>query len=138
VRPAIWLVWFLVFWKVYEEAEHVLHEWRKLHKRKDVKAQREFLPDRFGLRVNPTGDWKEISFEDARAVLDGPYRNALALAGGIRERDKTLTAATAENTMDVATKMPIVRHMARVVLANVTAKLNSTADESEPIEDGNA
>ncbi|CAN5911555.1 hypothetical protein BH23ACT11_BH23ACT11_30090 [soil metagenome] len=123
---------FLVFWRVYEEAKHVLHEWRKRHKKKDTKVEREFLPDRFRLKLRQQGDQKETSFEDARAELDGPYRNALAHAGEIRERDKALTAATAEDTLDVARKVPSVRHMARVVLVNVGATLDSTGGGSEP------
>jgi hypothetical protein len=125
---------FLVFWRVYEEAKHVLYEWRKRHsseRKRDIKMQREFLPDRFGLKLSQQRDQKETSFEDARAELHGPYRNALAHAGKIRERDKALTAATAKDTLDVAGKVPIVRHMARVVLANVGATLDSTADKSE-------
>lgn len=118
---------FLVFWKVYEEAKHVLHEWRKWHKKKDVKLQREFLSDSFGLKLSQRIGPKESSFEDVRAELDGPYRNALAHAGEIRERNKALTAASAEDTFDVAGKLSIVRHIARVVLANVDATLNSTA-----------
>lgn len=125
---------FLVFWRVYEEAKYVLREWRKQHssqRKRDVKLQREFLPDSFGLKLSRQIDQKEISFQDARAKLDGPYRNALAHAGEIRERAKALTAATAEDTVDVAGKVPIVRYIARVVLANVGATLDSTAGESD-------
>lgn len=95
--------------------------------KKDVKVQREFLSDSFGLKLSQRIGPKESSFEDVRAELDGPYRNALAHAGEIRERNKALTAASAEDTFDVAGKLSIVRHIARVVLANVDATLDSTA-----------
>lgn len=126
---------FLVFWRVYEEAKHVLSEWRKRYRCKDVKVQREILPNRFGLKV-VREDREGITFENARAELDGPYRHALAHAGKIRERDQALTAATAEDTVDVSTRVPIARYMARVVLANVAATLDSTASDTRPIEEG--
>lgn len=125
---------FLVFWKVYDETKYILSEWRKHHKRTAVKVQREFLPNNPALGVDPKGNVKEISFEQKRKELQGPYRAALAHAGETKQGHKALTAATAKDTNNVAVQVAVVRFMARVSLTNVAATLDLTADTLDLLE----
>ena len=76
-------------------------------------------------------DQEKTSFDEERNRLRGPYRVALAHAGPIRGGGRTLTAASAQDMTDVATKIPLLRYMARVVLKNVEATLDSTATPAD-------
>ncbi len=133
---------FLVFWKVYEEAVHVRGDWRRKHKRKDVRVQEEVVPDLFAFgakneelapeyQTDEAGleerSFRGLNFEEARQRLNRPYRVALAHAGDVKG-GKPLTAATGEEFTDVSGQVPLVRYMARVVLENVRATLASSEE----------
>lgn len=132
---------FLAFWKVYKEAVYVRKGWGAKHKRKDVRVREEVFPDlfAFGARpeelAKPPEDPEEIQemlerqlrgkkFEQARDLLRGPYRAALAHAGKV-DAGKPLTGASFEDYMKVASQVPVVRYMANVVLENVRATFDA-------------
>ncbi len=136
---------FLAFWKVYEEAVYVRKGWGAKHKRKDVRVREEVFPDlfAFGARpeelAKPPEDPKEIremlerqlrgkKFEQAKELLRGPYRAALAHAGKV-DAGKPLTGASYEDYLKVADKVTVVRYMANVVLENVRATFDAEAEE---------
>ena len=133
---------FLVFWKVYEEAVHVRGNWRREHKRNDVRIQEEMVPDLFAFGAKneelapqyQTDDasleersFRGLAFEEARQRLNRPYRVALAHAGDVKG-GKPLTAASGQEFTDVSGQVPLVRYMARVVLENVRATLASSQE----------
>lgn len=113
---------FLTLWKVYENATYVRAGWRQRHKRGDRRVNEEIFPDVFAF-----GDFKGLNFEQGKQRLERPYRVALAHAGEIRDGEP-LTPASAEDLTSVATKLSIVRYMARTVLENVRATLESSVD----------
>lgn len=133
---------FLVFWKVYEEAVYVRADWRRKHKRKEVRVQEEVVPDLFAFGAKneelapefqmDEGSLKErsyrgLTFDEARQRLNRPYRVALAHAGDVKD-GKPLTAASGQQFSDVSGQVPLVRYMARVVLENVRATLASSEE----------
>ena len=140
---------FLTFWKVYENVvKDVRRSWGKENRRGDTKIQEEIIPHVFAFgaeeeqilipygsdeeekdRLKEETDFKGLSFEQTRQKLYRPYRVALAHAGEIREGGKLLTAASADDLAKVATKVPIVRYMARVVLTNMRVTLASERSE---------
>lgn len=113
---------FLTLWKVYENAVYVRSGWRQQHKRRDEKVQEEVFPDVFAF-----GDFKGLTFEQGKQRLERPYRVALAHAGDIRGGEP-LTPASAEDLSSVSTKLSIMRYMARIVLQNVRATLESSGE----------
>lgn len=129
---------FLAFWKVYEEAVYVRRGWGEKHKRSDTRLREEVFPDlfAFGSRPEELADPSEHpgerpeeqirghKFEKAREVLRGPYRTALAHAGKV-DAGKPLTGASHDDYQKVAAKVPIVRYMANVTLANVRATFDA-------------
>lgn len=144
---------FLAFWKVYEEADYVRKGWGAKHKRSDVKVRKEVCPDlfAFGARpeelANPPEDLEELrkmqeeqlrnkKFEKAREMIRGPYRAALAHAGKV-DAGKPLTGASYEDYMKVASKVPVVRYMANVVLENVRATFDAEASKDEESQEQN-
>jgi hypothetical protein len=140
---------FLTFWKVYEEAVYVRRGWGARHKRSDTKIRQEIFPDlfAFGARpeelANPSEEDKKLveqraeqlrgkKFKKARKLLNDPYRVALAHAGKV-DAGKPLTGASWEDYSKVATKVPVVRYMANVVLENVRATFDAEV-EREHVE----
>jgi hypothetical protein len=66
-------------------------------------------------------------FKKARKVLNDPYHVALAHAGKV-DVGKPLTGAFWEHYKKVATKVPVVRYMANVVLENVRAAFDAEVE----------
>lgn len=110
---------FLAYWKVYESVIEVRSAWRKKYKRKDRRIREEVFPDLFAF-----GDVKGLNFEQAKQRLERPYRVALAHGGFIKDGGPR-TAGLAKDVSDVSSQVPIVRYMARVMLQNIDAMLNS-------------
>jgi len=115
--------------------------WGAKHKRSDTKVREEVFPDlfAFGARpeelVDPSEEDKELleqpeeqlrgkMFNDAKRVLNGPYRVALAHAGKV-DAGKPLTGASYEDYQKVAAKVAVVRYMANVTLENVRATFDA-------------
>lgn len=113
---------FLTLWKVYENAVYVRAGWRQRHQRRDRRVHEETFPDVFAF-----GDFKGLNFEQGKQRLERPYRVALAHAGEIRDGEP-LTPASAEDLTSVATKLSIMRYMARIVVENVRATLESSEE----------
>ena len=132
---------FLAFWKVYEEAVYVRKGWGAKHNRSDTRVREEVFPDlfAFGSRPEELADPSEHpgerpeeqlrgeKFKQAKKVLNGPYRVALAHAGKV-DAGKPLTGASYEDYQKVAAQVPIVRYMANVVLENVRATFDAESD----------
>ena len=110
---------FLTLWKVYENATRIRGNWRRQYKIKDIKVIQEVFPDLFAF-----GTVKGQTFEQAKQDLNDAYRNAIA--HGDLSKGKPRTAASSSDYVDVWTKVPIMRYMARIVLENVRATLAST------------
>lgn len=139
---------FLTFWKVYEEAVYVRRGWGAKHKRSDTKVREEVFPDLFAFGARPE-ELANLSventellrqraerlrgqkFKKARKLLNDSHRVALAHAGKV-DAGKPLTGASWEDYQEVATKVPVVRYMANVVLENIRA----TFDADVGLEDG--
>jgi hypothetical protein len=115
---------FLTLWKAYENAVGVRTNWRREHRRHDVKVREEVIPEVWAFRGR-----SGLSFEQVKQQLNRPYRVALAHGSDIRD-GQPITAASAENFNDVATKISLIRYMARVVIENVCATLSSSEDFS--------
>ncbi len=115
---------FLTLWKAYENAVSVRADWRREHRRPDTKVREEVIPDVWAFRGR-----SGLNFEQVKQQLNRPYRVALAHGSDIRD-GQPITAASAENFNDVATKVSLIRYMARVVIENVRATLASSEDDS--------
>lgn len=114
---------FLAFWKVYESVLEVRSTWRKEHKRKDRTIREEVFPNLFAF-----GEVKGLNFEQARQRLERPYRVALAHGGFIKDGGDPRTAGSAKDVSEVSSQVPIVRYMARLMLENFDATLNSSKE----------
>ena len=110
---------FLTLWKVYENACSIRGDWRRKHKIKDTRIHQEIVPDEFAF-----GTYAKLTFDKAKQEMAGPYRDAIAHADMIKSTPKT--AAAALDFVDLWTRVPVIRHMARTVLENVRATLDST------------
>lgn len=110
---------FLTLWKVYENATRIRGDWRRQYKRGDVKVYQEIFPDLFAFK-----SVKGQTFEQAKQSLNDDYRNAIA--HGDISQGRPRTGASISDYVDVWTKVPILRYMARIVLENVRATLAST------------
>ncbi len=117
---------FLTLWKVYENACRVRSEWRKKYLQKDIKITPETIPDVYALAF-----YKGQSFEQVRQSLQKTYRNAIAHSDFKEAIPKT--AARASDFVEVSTRVPIVRYIARVILENVRATLESTSGSNRSI-----
>lgn len=113
---------FLTLWKAHENATYIRVGWRQRHKSQDEKVRKEMFPDVFAF-----GDFKGLNFEQGKQRLERPYRVALAHGGNIRDGEP-LTSASAEDLTSVSTKLSIIRYMARVVIENVRATLESSGE----------
>lgn len=116
---------FLTLWKVYENACRIRGQWRSQHKCDYVKVHPEVFPDLFAF-----GTCKGKTFEEVKQSLNDSYRNAIAHSD--YKKSKPRTGATSSDFVDVSTKAPIVRYMARIVLENVRATLASTSTQNSP------
>lgn len=118
---------FLTLWKAYENAVSVRASWRREHHQPDTKVREEIIPDVWAFRGR-----SGLSFEQIKQQLNRPYRVALAHGSNIRD-GQPITAASANNFNDVATKISLIRYMARVVIENVRATLASSEDASAEV-----
>ena len=63
-------------------------------------------------------------------MLNDPYRVALAHAGKV-DAGKPLTGASYEDYLKVATKVPLVRYMANVVLENLRTTFDAEMERPD-------
>lgn len=120
---------FLTLWKVYENATRTRGNWRRQHKKADIKIHQEVFPDVYAFELV-----KGRTFEKVKQDLNDAYRNAIAhgdFSGG-----KPRTGASVADFVEVWLKVPILRYMAHTVLENVRATLASTAPQSSVQGDG--
>jgi hypothetical protein len=124
---------FLGFWKVYEYVVAARGDWRRKHKRPDVKVRPERLPE--------VWVWRQKRGQTFEVLLNGlrdDYRNAIAHADpriGLR------SAASSSDWWSVSASVPVLRYVARTVLENFEATLEQAAAASgsppkEPGENG--
>jgi hypothetical protein len=86
---------------------------------KDIRIHLEVLPDEVAF-----GSYAKLPFEKAKQEM-GPYRDAIAHADMNKSTPKT--TASALDLIDVWTRVPAMRFMARVALENTRATLASTS-----------
>jgi hypothetical protein len=108
---------FLTFWKVYENVCKIRGNWRKEHKRHVIKIKPETISEEFGRFASYT-------FEKVRQELIASYRHAIA--HGELSTGKPKTAASSSDITDIWKMMPLIRYMARTVLENVRATLETS------------
>ncbi len=113
---------FLALWKSYENATAVRGDWRASRKRKrsDARSDIVLVEERFP-NIYAFKGFEGLSFGEARERLRASHRNAVA--HGTLEGGRPRTAATAENYVEVAGAVPILRYMAHATLTNVRACL---------------
>jgi hypothetical protein len=111
---------FLALWKAYENACRVRGSWRKRMKRSAVLVTPEVFPAFFAF-----GGLESLTFDQLKQRLNAPFR--VALAHGDVEHGRPRTAASAKDVHQVASKIPVLRYMARVTIQNVRATLRTSA-----------
>jgi hypothetical protein len=114
---------FLTLWKVYENVARVRSEWRKKYKQKVIEIHQEIIPNIFAF-----ASYEGQSFEQVKESLRKTHRHAIAHSDYKENIPKT--AAKVSDFIDVSTMVPIMRYMARIILDNVRATLESTSGKN--------
>lgn len=112
---------FLTLWKVYENSCKVRGDWRRIHKKPYTKIIEEVFPTLFALQAH-----SGCTFDEAKKKMNDVYRNAIAHADPQIGKVEPKTSASAADWRKVVSEVPSIRFMARIVIENVRATLDST------------
>ena len=103
----------------YENAMAVRSDWRRRSRRKDVKLIDETFPNVFAY-AGAVG----MSFDQARQKLNSTHR--VALAHGQVKGGRPRTASSSKDYFEVAGEIPVIRLMARTLIRNTIATLETS------------